>query len=137
MSSIAFASIYIYRQTAEYVVEGHRFDIFEDIGCYPATYITPLAFLFLLCWPLAIGVVSAIYCCKCTLPLNLSLKMNQYWPSRSYYPLLYKTLFENPYFSLVLILTNPRQPLLPPLRLVCHCARLHHFPFFLYHCSQC
>src|ERR1700685_473283 len=49
--------------TLEYFVEGHRFNILEDIGCYPATTITPLAFI-LLCWPLAIAVVSAVYDCK-------------------------------------------------------------------------
>ncbi|KIM89831.1 hypothetical protein PILCRDRAFT_60307 [Piloderma croceum F 1598] len=45
----------------DYFVEGHRFDIYEDIGCYPAIYSTPLAFVLVLCWPLVIGVVSAVY----------------------------------------------------------------------------
>jgi pheromone a factor receptor len=48
----------------DYFVEGHRFDILEDIGCYPAIYATPLALVLVLCWPLVIGVVSAVYGCK-------------------------------------------------------------------------
>jgi len=50
---------------AEYVVQGHRFNIFEDIGCYPVTYNTPVSFLLVYCWPVVIGLVSAVYCCKC------------------------------------------------------------------------
>ena len=50
--------------TLEYFVEGHRFNILEDFGCYPATYLTPLAYVLTLCWPLAIAVVSAVYDCK-------------------------------------------------------------------------
>ncbi|KAI0632778.1 pheromone A receptor-domain-containing protein [Trametes polyzona] len=41
---------------------GHRFDIYEDIGCQPAIYNTPLTFPLLLCWPIAIGAVSGVYC---------------------------------------------------------------------------
>ncbi|KIM89832.1 hypothetical protein PILCRDRAFT_198438 [Piloderma croceum F 1598] len=46
-----------------YFVEGHRFNILEDIGCYPAIYGTPLAFVLVLCWPLVIGVVCGVYGC--------------------------------------------------------------------------
>jgi len=58
----------------EYFVEGHRFNIIEDIGCYPATYLTPLAFVLLLCWPLAIGVVSTVYGCKCLIQIHLAAR---------------------------------------------------------------
>lgn len=46
----------------QYIVQGHRFDIIEDIGCYPVTYITPPAFVLVLVWPLVIGLISAIFC---------------------------------------------------------------------------
>lgn len=46
----------------QYIVQGHRYDIFEDIGCYPFTYITPPAFVLVLVWPLVIGLISAVYC---------------------------------------------------------------------------
>lgn len=45
----------------EYVVEGHRFDIFEQIGCYPALYNTPLTYFISLMWPPVIGIISAVY----------------------------------------------------------------------------
>lgn len=46
-----------------YVVSGHRFDIYEDIGCQPAIYNTPVAYALVLCWPIAIGLASGAYCC--------------------------------------------------------------------------
>ena len=60
----------------DYFVEGHRFDIYEDIGCYPAIYTTPLAFVLVLCWPLVIGVVSAVYGCESIfLPIHLAARL--------------------------------------------------------------
>ena len=47
---------------AEYVNQGHRFDIYEDVGCYPFIYNTIVAFLLSDCWPIIIGLVSAVYC---------------------------------------------------------------------------
>ncbi|KAF8890814.1 putative fungal pheromoneG-protein-coupled receptor [Gymnopilus junonius] len=46
----------------QYVVQGHRFNIFEDIGCYPALYNTLLTFFISSMWPLALGLISAVYC---------------------------------------------------------------------------
>ena len=40
---------------------GHRFDIYEEVGCYPFTYDTPLAYPLSTVWPLVIGAVSAVY----------------------------------------------------------------------------
>src|SRR6202011_4192543 len=48
----------------EYIVQGHRFNIFEDIGCYPFTYNTPASFPLVYCWPVVIQLVSAAYGCK-------------------------------------------------------------------------
>ena len=47
---------------SEFIVEGHRYNIFEDIGCYPFTFNTPIAFPLSIVWPLVIGLVSAVYC---------------------------------------------------------------------------
>nr|WCD39441.1 Ste3-4 [Ganoderma boninense] len=47
---------------AFHIVSGHRFDIFEQIGCYPYIYNTPLAFPFVYVWPVLIGLCSAVYC---------------------------------------------------------------------------
>ncbi|TRM58313.1 pheromone A receptor-domain-containing protein [Schizophyllum amplum] len=46
----------------QYIPQGHRFDIYEDIGCYPTTYNTWVAIVCVTGWPIAIGCVSAIYC---------------------------------------------------------------------------
>lgn len=46
----------------EIIVQGHRFNIFEEIGCFPATYNTPPAYPLVFCWPVAISLVSAVYC---------------------------------------------------------------------------
>jgi len=45
-----------------YVTQGHRFNIYEQAGCFPYTHNTPLAFAFVWTWPLIIGLVSAVYC---------------------------------------------------------------------------
>lgn len=59
-----------------YIVQGHRFNIFEEIGCYPTTYNTPPAYALVFCWPIAIGVVSAAYC-LCTIR-ELALRRAQF-----------------------------------------------------------
>ncbi|KAG2056570.1 STE3-domain-containing protein [Suillus hirtellus] len=46
----------------QYVVQGHRFDIYEDIGCYPFIYNTLPAFFLSDSWPMIIGLVSSVYC---------------------------------------------------------------------------
>lgn len=43
-------------------MQGHRFDIFEDIGCFPVLYNTLPTYFISLMWPLAIGCVSGCYC---------------------------------------------------------------------------
>nr|AAQ96346.1 pheromone receptor Rcb3 B43 [Coprinopsis cinerea] len=46
----------------QFVVQGHRYDIYQDIGCHPTTVNTPPAYPLTLLWPTVIGLVSAIYC---------------------------------------------------------------------------
>lgn len=48
----------------DFIVAGHRFDIYEDIGCWPATVNVWLTYPLVLCWPLVIGLISAVYCGK-------------------------------------------------------------------------
>lgn len=45
----------------ELVVEGHRFDILEEIGCIPNTFNVTLAFPLEYIWPLVLSIVAAIY----------------------------------------------------------------------------
>ncbi|KAH7882764.1 pheromone A receptor-domain-containing protein [Phlebopus sp. FC_14] len=46
----------------QYIVQGHRFDIYEDVGCYPFIYNTIVAFFLSDSWPIIIGLISAVYC---------------------------------------------------------------------------
>ncbi|KAJ7475460.1 GPCR fungal pheromone mating factor, partial [Mycena galericulata] len=52
----------VLQMNLQYVVQGHRYNIMEDVGCYPTTYNTPLAYPLSYLWPNIIGLVSACYC---------------------------------------------------------------------------
>ncbi|KAK7680870.1 hypothetical protein QCA50_016180 [Cerrena zonata] len=45
-----------------YIVQGHRYDIFEDLGCRPAIFNTVPAYFLVSMWPIVIGSISAVYC---------------------------------------------------------------------------
>ncbi|KAL4076381.1 STE3-like pheromone receptor [Scleroderma citrinum] len=47
--------------TLYYVVQGHRFNIYEQIGCWPVTYLTILGYFLVFMWPTAIGMISMVY----------------------------------------------------------------------------
>ena len=47
---------------ADWVYEGHRFDLMEGVGCIEAYPNTWLALILYYLWPIAIGLVSATYC---------------------------------------------------------------------------
>ncbi|KAJ8094058.1 a-factor receptor [Marasmius tenuissimus] len=47
---------------SDYIPQGHRFNILENIGCFPSTYNTWVAFFLVHYWPLAIGMMSGAYC---------------------------------------------------------------------------
>ncbi|EGN92607.1 hypothetical protein SERLA73DRAFT_79423 [Serpula lacrymans var. lacrymans S7.3] len=44
-----------------YVVQGHRFDILEDVGCFPTIYNTLAAYFIVFMWPVLLGCISFIY----------------------------------------------------------------------------
>ncbi|KAJ7035381.1 STE3-domain-containing protein [Mycena alexandri] len=46
----------------QYVVQGHRYNIFEDVGCLGETYETPVAVVLFHLPPILVGCVSAVYC---------------------------------------------------------------------------
>ncbi|EEB91364.1 hypothetical protein MPER_10282 [Moniliophthora perniciosa FA553] len=60
----------ILQMILHYIPQGHRFDIFEDVGCYPTTYNTWVAFVLVWSWPVAIGCVSAVYCTLSLIAFN-------------------------------------------------------------------
>ncbi|TFK32928.1 pheromone A receptor-domain-containing protein [Crucibulum laeve] len=43
------------------IVQDHRFDILEDIGCYPVVYNTLPAYFIYFMWPVLLGVISFVY----------------------------------------------------------------------------
>jgi len=45
-----------------YVVQGHQYDIYEDVGCFPYIINTALSYVLISAWPIAIGLVTGIYC---------------------------------------------------------------------------
>ncbi|KAJ7455421.1 pheromone A receptor-domain-containing protein [Mycena latifolia] len=45
----------------QYIVQGHRYDILEDIGCYPTTYNTVPAYPLIFLWPNVMNVISGTY----------------------------------------------------------------------------
>lgn len=47
---------------AEFFVQGHRFNIYEDIGCYPTIVNSLPAYFLYNMWPIILGLVSAVYC---------------------------------------------------------------------------
>jgi len=42
----------------DYIVQGHRFDILEDVGCYPVVYNTLPAYFIYFMWPIVLGAIS-------------------------------------------------------------------------------
>ncbi|KAI0061248.1 STE3-domain-containing protein [Artomyces pyxidatus] len=44
-----------------YIVQGNRFDIIEDVGCWPALVNTHLTYILVLSWPLIIATASASF----------------------------------------------------------------------------
>ncbi|KAG8809281.1 a-factor receptor, partial [Serendipita sp. 400] len=44
-----------------YIVQGHRFDIIEDYGCWPNTYVSWPAFVVLIPWATIFSTISLIY----------------------------------------------------------------------------
>ncbi|KAF9265062.1 pheromone receptor [Marasmius fiardii PR-910] len=46
-----------------FIVQPYRFDILEDIGCYPSTYNSILAYVLHYMWPIAMGLISFMYGC--------------------------------------------------------------------------
>ncbi|TRM69681.1 pheromone A receptor-domain-containing protein [Schizophyllum amplum] len=46
----------------QYIVQGHRYDIYENYGCMLNTYLTGPAILILRGPPIILGVISGVYC---------------------------------------------------------------------------
>lgn len=60
------------KECLDYIVQGHRYDILEDVGCWPTIYTSAVAIPSVYMWPLIISLVSIPYCGKYIL---------FYWPT--------------------------------------------------------
>ncbi|TFK26924.1 pheromone B alpha 1 receptor [Coprinopsis marcescibilis] len=60
----------------QYIPQGHRFDIFEEVGCFPFTYNTTVAFALVHIPPVVIGLVSGVYC---------ALSIRKFWKRHTQY----------------------------------------------------
>ncbi|KAH9476719.1 Pheromone B alpha 3 receptor [Psilocybe cubensis] len=56
----------------QYIVQGHRFNIYENVGCYPFTYNTWPAYVLVYCPPIVIGIISGIYAILSIIQFNKS-----------------------------------------------------------------
>lgn len=45
----------------DYVVQGHSYNIIEEVGCRVAIVNTQLAFVLIFMWPVLLGTISAVY----------------------------------------------------------------------------
>jgi pheromone a factor receptor len=52
----------VLQMVIQYIPQGHRFNIYEDYGCYPWTYNTWVGIVLVAIWPIVIGCVSLVYC---------------------------------------------------------------------------
>ncbi|TFY54063.1 hypothetical protein EVG20_g9864 [Dentipellis fragilis] len=52
----------ILQMILQLIVEGHRYNIFENIGCYPFTFNTAPAYPLTIIWPIFLGLISSCYC---------------------------------------------------------------------------
>ncbi|KAF8200239.1 pheromone A receptor-domain-containing protein [Pholiota molesta] len=108
----------------QFIVQGHRYDIFEDIGCYPTTVNTPAAYPLSFVWPNIIGIISAVYCILTLrafmqrraefsqfLSYTTSLTMNRYFRLMSLATV--ELLFNLPISSYGLYLNATGRPIYP------------------------
>ncbi|KZV93647.1 fungal pheromone STE3G-protein-coupled receptor, partial [Exidia glandulosa HHB12029] len=57
-----------------YTMQGHRFDIIEDFGCWPSTYLTAPGYALIIAPPIVVSAVSLVFC---------TLSIRAFWHRRS------------------------------------------------------
>ncbi|KIM42060.1 hypothetical protein M413DRAFT_445231 [Hebeloma cylindrosporum] len=88
----------------QFIVQGHRYDIWEDVGCFPTTVNTPLAYPLSFIWPNVICLISSANLNENILVLTLRAFMhrraqfNQFLTSNT-------SLTVNRYFRLMCLAT--------------------------------
>ena len=46
----------------DYIVQGHRYNIYEELGCTTTFVNRYPSYLIMVMWPLVLGAVSLLYC---------------------------------------------------------------------------
>ncbi len=105
-------------------MQGHRFNIYENIGCYPALYNTLLTYFLGLMWPIIIGLISATYAALSLrafarrrlefsqfLQTNRSLTVNHYF--RLMALALTEMIFTTPLAIFIIVLNTKAAPIEP------------------------
>ncbi|KAH9911224.1 putative fungal pheromone GPCR, STE3-type [Fomitopsis serialis] len=80
-----------------YVVQGHRFNVLENVGCLPDIFNTPLAYPLVFIWPVLLGCISFVYA---------SLTLRGFWIRRMQFSELLsnnKAMTSSRYFRLMLL----------------------------------
>ncbi|KAH9943676.1 putative fungal pheromone GPCR, STE3-type [Amylocystis lapponica] len=80
-----------------YVVQGHRFNILEDVGCTPDIYNTPPAYPLVFMWPILLGCISFVYA---------ALTLRAFWRRRAQFNQLFasnKAMTASRYLRLMLL----------------------------------
>ncbi|TFY59627.1 hypothetical protein EVJ58_g5654 [Rhodofomes roseus] len=79
------------------VVQGHRYNILEDVGCLPDIWNTPPAYPLVFMWPALLGCISFVYA---------SLTLRAFWRRRAQFSQLLSSnsaLTTSRYFRLMLL----------------------------------
>ena len=50
-----------FASTIDYIVQGHRYNIIENVGCTPDIYNTVPAYPLVFIWPVVLGFVTFVY----------------------------------------------------------------------------
>jgi hypothetical protein len=61
---------FLIRWALDWFFQGHRYDILEDVGCFPYVFNSWFGFLMCWSWPIILGVISGIYGSAFPLPLS-------------------------------------------------------------------
>ncbi|EIW56740.1 fungal pheromone STE3G-protein-coupled receptor [Trametes versicolor FP-101664 SS1] len=67
-----------------YIVQGHRYNILQELGCFPALYNTLLTYFLVNWWPLVLGLIASVYCVLSLLEFNRRrAQFNEFLASKS------------------------------------------------------
>ncbi|KAI0702580.1 fungal pheromone STE3G-protein-coupled receptor, partial [Earliella scabrosa] len=91
-----------------YVVQGHRYNVLEQLGCFPALYNTLLTYFLVNWWPLVFGLIASVYCLLCLLEFNRRrAQFNEFLSSKK------SSLTLSRYFRLMALTTSSLLLIIP------------------------